>query len=715
MGKIGEQLIWYYNQGFNLIPVPKGQKGAIISWKQYEETKAPKIPDNYEGNIAVILGKTSGNLIDIDCDTKELFDLMQNILPETMTTQSFRGGHLYFKTDYPIRKFTLDLPKYGKLEVSGQGQISILPPSLHAKGVTYKFIRKIPPAHWHGDVKQELIELIETSLKIKLKRERINIKRILQGVGEGERDDSAIKLATWWRKEGLTQQETLEKMLEWNQNNKPPLEDGVIEIKVESAFKPEKPYAYKFTKKTRKKSQQEFSVGGILEDGRIYEQIANGKFAVTSNGEVKYVDKIGEKIPYEKIPWKLPTEVADYLNEKELYENVKTCIYEHLDHPDSATYDILAGWVISTWVLELWKSVPYLQFYGPFESGKTRALEILSALSHRGWLALYTTPANLYRPLEEWHVTLFLDEAEVYGGKNEILALLNAGYRRGQYVPRQVEDKRRGGFRTEFFNVFGLKALGSTKTFARTLVSRCITFKMSKATRKVKLFIDEESTQKLRNQLLAFRFRTLRNIKDLKDLRLKKGLSTPIYFATTSFIENNNKGKQTMIEKKKEYTIEELAEELGSPRLAELFYPLVTVAPTQVAVDSMLGYAKRMQRGRLSELSLSEEAKVLSAILCCHDCGEIHNGKIKVNDVKNVFNETIDDPNEFRTSQHIGRLISGMGFDRCKVLNGYAGLYWNQQLIDRLASDLRYRECFIDREARVKLHEENKKVKNVFR
>jgi len=149
--------------------------------------------------------------------------------------------------------------------------------------------------------------------------------------------------------------------------------------------------------------------------------------------------------------------------------------------------------------------------------------------------------------------------------------------------------------------------------------------------------------------------------------------------------------------------------------LAELFYPLVTVAPTQEAASNILGYAKRMQRGRLSELSLSEEAKVLSAILCCHDCGEIHNGKIKVNDVKNVFNETMDDPNEFRTSQHIGRLITRMGFDRCKMFSGYAGFYWNQQLIDRLACDPRYKECFEDREARVKLHEKNKKVQSVFR
>lgn len=149
-----------------------------------------------------------------------------------------------------------------------------------------------------------------------------------------------------------------------------------------------------------------------------------------------------------------------------------------------------------------------LQFFGPFESGKTRALEILSQISFRSWLSLYTTSANLYRPLEQWHPSLFLDESEVYGDRNEILAILNAGYRRGQYVSRQVEDKEHG-YRTEFFDVFGFKALASTETFARTLVSRCITFKMSKTTRPINMFVNRQQTQKLRNQLLMYKFKSL--------------------------------------------------------------------------------------------------------------------------------------------------------------------------------------------------------------
>lgn len=156
----------------------------------------------------------------------------------------------------------------------------------------------------------------------------------------------------------------------------------------------------------------------------------------------------------------------------------------------------------------------------------------------------------------------------------------------------------------------------------------------------------------------------------------------------------------------KEHTIEELAKELDSPRLAELFYPLVTVAP-ESATENIIAYAKQLYQTRLSELSLSEEANVLSAILACYDTGQIEHGKITVQDVRAVVNETLD-LKEQRSSQHIGKVINRLGFDRCTVHGGYAALFWNEEHIDRLAHDPRYKECFQNRQERARLHEQRK-------
>lgn len=257
---------------------------------------------------------------------------------------------------------------------------------------------------------------------------------------------------------------------------------------------------------------------GTLKDGFVYEQIADHKYALYQDGKVSYVDRIENNKPYPKLPWPLCTEATPYESHETLWQEIRNCIYAHLDIANETAYDVLTSWTMATWVIEKWQSVPYLQFYGPFESGKTRALEILSQLSFRAWLSLYTTSANLYRPLEQWHPTLFLDESEVYGDREEILAILNAGYRRGQTVARQ-EQTPSGEYVTKFYDVFSMKSLASTETFAQTLVSRCITFKMSKATRPINMFIDTDQTQALRNQLLLFRFRNVRNVRNVRVLQ----------------------------------------------------------------------------------------------------------------------------------------------------------------------------------------------------
>ena len=50
---------------------------------------------------------------------------------------------------------------------------------------------------------------------------------------------------------------------------------------------------------------------------------------------------------------------------------------------------------MATWTLERWQAVPFIFAYGALETGKSRLLEILAALSFRAWLALGITEANL--------------------------------------------------------------------------------------------------------------------------------------------------------------------------------------------------------------------------------------------------------------------------------------------------------------------------------
>jgi hypothetical protein len=636
-----EILECYYSWDFNLIPIPRGRKGAIVKWKQYEETKAPKIPDDYDGNLAVVLGKTSGNLIDVDADSKDLLDLLIDILPTTLTTKSYRGGHFYYRTDFPIRKFILDLGAHGKLELAGQGQISILPPSIHPQGTVYEFLRKVGPSVWHGDFRQELTQLLEKHLHIKTKPETIDIKKILKGVAHGERDKSAIIIATYYRKRGLVEDQVIEKLHDWNKINKPPYGehptdklavDKWIQLKVESAFKSETPYNYRFKKE---KKETKYSCGEDL-DNVIFEQ-TNEEFIVydKNTGKITKQKTFEDFKPFDRLVWKPVDDVLPYESEQQLWNEIRQYLWEHIDITEG--YDVLTAWVLASWTPEKWHAVPYLFFYGAPGSGKTWSLEVLASIGFRPFLTAATTLPVIFRAVDQWHPTLYLDETEAYMRKErgEILHLLNAGYRKG-FPATRIEETQEG-FRVRVFDCFGFKALAGTKEFAKALKSRCIILNMSKATRKIKTKIDSEKAQELRQMLLMYRF---------KMLSKKAQVSPP---------------------------------EVLTGRLKELFDPLIVVAP-ETAKQSIIDQAKKIEETTEEEERTSDEALVFKAVYDIFQAEQPR--KITIEKITQLVNENLAVDDQISNVQ-IGMTLSRLGFKRT-LCNGKRAICWDIRIAERL-------------------------------
>jgi len=413
------------------------------------------------------------------------------------------------------------------------------------------------------------------------------------------------------------------------------------------------------------------SVGDKLDHYGAFEQIQvnnNICYAVAQKGKpILYMNELshGDYVykPIRKVPWSLPSQPKPYGTELELWNEVRGCMGDHLDHPDPASYDVLTAWVFATYMLERWQAVPYLFFYGAHETGKTRALEIVSALSFRGWLALYVTPANLYRPLEAWKPTLFLDEAEVYGDMKDVLALLNGSYRRGQLIARQVETVE--GYKTVFFDNFGFKCLAGTRSLATTLQSRCIIFRMSRATRKIRLFLDQKRIAELKSKLLMYRLHTICG--------------------------DGGDGGEGVPERGVD--VEVFAEKIGSGRLAELFYPLYVVAPNDELRASIIEYALEVGKGRLEELRVSEEVIVLTAILEAERRRLCKQGKILIKDITDIVNEQLS-MKEWLSNRYISSLCSRIGFQRTSVHGGLSAIKWDDKLIERLKTDPRYASCF---------------------
>jgi len=384
---------------------------------------------------------------------------------------------------------------------------------------------------------------------------------------------------------------------------------------------------------------------GFSENSTIFEQIADGKYVFGKDFTETPVFYVGEDTfqPLERCPWPLATKPEAYSSSHELWTEVRSFIYDHLFLPSAELYDVLTAWSLSTWVRELWSVVPYVFFYGPVASGKTRGLEVLHRLCYRGILASNISSAALFRASEEWHPTLLLDETEIYSKdtKTEVIGLLNSGYRRGQYAIRVKQTQQ--GSELEAFDVFGFKALAGTQGLAQALESRSIMIRMIKARREVLRLIDEKRATEIRNKLLGWRLYTFTSgdSSDLSDL-FSEGVG---------------------------------ALDFGDGRLQELFSCLLAVS--NKGHENIINYAKKIYEMRSSEEKASEEAEIMEIL----SKNEIINEKniALTKDIAEAFNSSRNDKEQWKTSS-IGWLVRRLGFEKVHTHTGKGWLIDKERL-----------------------------------
>lgn len=352
-------------------------------------------------------------------------------------------------------------------------------------------------------------------------------------------------------------------------------------------------------------------------------------------------------IPMKRVPWDLagffPEERLDHTA---LWNAVKGFLIDHLDFPDKLIYDVLVGWIFSTYVLKRWQSVPYLFFLGPVKSGKTRALECLQQLCYRGVLAANISGPALYRLIEVYTPTILLDETEIYNSeaRSEIIGLLNSGYRRGQYAIRASTGQ---DVKPEpvYYKVFGFKAMAGTRGHKETLESRSIVISMYKATRKVRLFLDRETAKQLRMQLLLWRLEQFDAV-DAVD------------------------------------AIDALQEKLplADGRFLEKYYPLISVA--NAGRTQILEYARKALELEQYADEATVEAEVTQVLRDCHP--NVDNGVLKNRDIVERFNLNKDDREKWKT-RTITSVVRRLGFHPKRARNGDRGYFYDTKILDGLS------------------------------
>lgn len=245
----------------NVIPCMFMEKTpAIGTWLPYQKTMSTEVErtewflSGAQRNVAVVTGAVSGNLVVLDFDDpkafKKLFKSTEGLSNETLVVETGKGIHVYYFLDYTppnikIRHFGID--------VKGEGGYVLFPPSIHPETKKmYKSISNLSTVkikHFNGDIVEWLLE---QCVKVDKKfnpddiREPISIETLLKPQAEGARNESAVQLATWFRLKKLTEDQTMQKLIEWNTQNTPPLTNSELETILHSAYKRKTPYHYRY-------------------------------------------------------------------------------------------------------------------------------------------------------------------------------------------------------------------------------------------------------------------------------------------------------------------------------------------------------------------------------------------------------------------------------------------------------------------------------------
>jgi hypothetical protein len=173
----------------------------------------------------------------------------------------------------------------------------------------------------------------------------------------------------------------------------------------------------------------------------------------------------------------------------ELYQDLVTAFKTYLDLQDPAAFGFMAAWTVATYFTQIFAAVPFIHFYGPKDSGKSKALEALRFTCLNAYKGRDITAAALGDTVDGMRGTVLIDQAERLGmvskaGESTVnlVGLLADSYKKAG-GKRRVVEMTAGGRRVLEFSTFGFKGFASTKNLDPDLADRCIPVSMIK-TRK---------------------------------------------------------------------------------------------------------------------------------------------------------------------------------------------------------------------------------------
>ncbi len=323
--------------------------------------------------------------------------------------------------------------------------------------------------------------------------------------------------------------------------------------------------------------------------------------------------------------------------------------------PDDRYYDIIALWVMHTYLLEVFEYTPYLGLYAPPECGKTRTGKGICAVCYRGYRTESLRDASLIRLASNCRATIFFDVVDLSGttmneGSNDIIT---GRFEKGSKIARVMYPDRGPFEDTVYFDIFGPTIFATNEALSKIIETRTLQINMPESEKAFESSTREKDGKALKVRLTAFRARHM--------------------------------GEELMDIPKP-----------ATGRFGDILRPLIQIAylfTYDVVRFTSFMYELDLEKGE--ERADTVEATVLRAVWGLQD--KIQNDAIPVRSITEKVNNLLGLPSHRCYSpQRIGSICRSLTFRKKKTREGNSAILFDEKLIMRLAKKYSLLDYFED-------------------
>ncbi|BBO77775.1 hypothetical protein DSCW_51920 [Desulfosarcina widdelii] len=198
-------------------------------------------------------------------------------------------------------------------------------------------------------------------------------------------------------------------------------------------------------------------------------------------GKQKYLLKDTISPPLVNDRWVLEKMVSNLSSPaypSDIFETIKLTIQRYADLQDDGHYGLIAVWAISSYFTHLFPAFPFLLFFGPKESGKSKVLEIINLMAFNPVKVKTISEAALCDTTDGLRGTVLIDQAEAL--PFNMVGLLADSYKKAG-AKRRIIGHRDGKRVIREYSGYGPKAFATTKALDPDLKDRCCQILMQRS------------------------------------------------------------------------------------------------------------------------------------------------------------------------------------------------------------------------------------------